>query len=135
MQPFQEWVVQLAKIFSDFSVGGAAVVAAVLGVKGFTAWRKELVGKARYDAVRSVMKKAFEYQRAFNEARVDPDLPGGQGTQRGLALREGVVEGDHLEGSAAGVAAARARWRSRSRRYSPQALKRKNRNRTPKITG
>lgn len=69
----QTWVVQLFQILSDVAVGGAAVVAAVIGWRGYSAWRKELVGKARYEAARAVVRKAFEYKALLSEARQNVD--------------------------------------------------------------
>ena len=69
MQPFQEWVLQLAKILSDVGVGLAGFVAAGIGFFGYGAWKREMVGKATYEVAKDAVRKAFAFRSAFHEAR------------------------------------------------------------------
>ena len=50
-RPFQEWVVQLFGMINDFLVG----IAAVIGVFGIWQWRREMVGKNKYELARKIV--------------------------------------------------------------------------------
>jgi hypothetical protein len=65
MPQFQEWFVQLVGMISEILVG----VAAVIGISSFWQWRREMVGKTRYELARKIVSLALKYEQQINEAR------------------------------------------------------------------
>ncbi len=68
MQPFEQWFVQLTSMISDLLVGAAAVT----GIVGLRTWRRELVGKTRFEAARNMIRLALQFADLYHDAR----LPG-----------------------------------------------------------
>jgi hypothetical protein len=68
-----EWVTAAKDIVLAVAAGFTAVVA----VKGINKWRKELEGKASFDAARSLAKAVYRFRDAMKDAR-SPIIWGGE---------------------------------------------------------
>lgn len=54
---------------SDVIVGLSAIFVAILAFLGLRAWRKELIGKAKFEAARNVLLLARKVTSDFTNAR------------------------------------------------------------------
>jgi hypothetical protein len=63
--PFQEWVIQITSIFSNVMVG----VAAIVGIFGYFKWRREMVGRAKFDIAVKLIRISLQIQDKFRFAR------------------------------------------------------------------
>ena len=94
-------------LISDIVVGMSAVTVAVVAFFGLRTWRKELTGKARFEAARNLMHLGFRLQYGFERAR-NPFTS----TAETVARQKG-------DGETTGEAVIRDEWYSRSRRLEP----------------
>ena len=60
---------ELVSIASDIAVGVSALIVAGVAFFGVRRWRKELTGKAKFDAARNVMLLGFRLNAGFESAR------------------------------------------------------------------
>lgn len=60
---------ELVSIASDIAVGVSALTVAGVAFFGVRRWRKELTGKAKFDAARNVMLLGFRLNAGFESAR------------------------------------------------------------------
>jgi len=58
-------------------VGGAAVTAAVIAVRGLETWKRQLVGNARYDVARRMLRTTYELREAIEKVR-NPFMSSGE---------------------------------------------------------
>jgi hypothetical protein len=65
LPPFQEWLIQLVSMLSDILLG----VAAIVGIWGLWEWRRELIGKTKFDVARRLTLLALQFRDEFHGAR------------------------------------------------------------------
>ncbi len=87
--PFQEWAVQLASICSNLAVG----LAALFGIWGIREWRRELIGKAKFETARKVLGVAYMFRDAIANARfpVFPGYSAGRVRQEGETAEQRAI--------------------------------------------
>jgi len=62
-------VTEIIGAVKDVLLGGAAVTTAVVAVKGLMGWRRELKGKAEFDAARGLAKATYKLRDTFYACR------------------------------------------------------------------
>jgi hypothetical protein len=67
MPSFQPWFIELTNIIHNLAVA----LAAILGIMGLWQWRKELVGKAKFEVAQKMMVLALQFRDEYIHAR-DP---------------------------------------------------------------
>jgi len=98
---------ELVSLSSDIAIGVAAVVAAAVGVFGLCTWRKELTGKAKFNAARNVMLLAFKLEAGFQWAT-------------NLMTNSGEsIDRPHGEKESPGESRVLDEWYARQRRLQP----------------
>jgi hypothetical protein len=63
--PIQEWLVQLMSMLSNLLIG----IAAVVGIGSLWQWRKELIGRTKFEAARKLILLALQFRDEFHSAR------------------------------------------------------------------
>jgi hypothetical protein len=66
---FQPWFKDLISLASDIVVGLSAAIVAVVATLGLSQWRKELQGKARFEAARKIAYLAYQFRDQYKRAR------------------------------------------------------------------
>lgn len=65
----QPWFKDLISIASEIAVGLSAAIVAVVAILGLSQWRKELQGKARFEAARKLAYLAYQFGDQYKRAR------------------------------------------------------------------
>jgi len=65
LPPFQEWLVQLISMASSILLA----LAALFGIRSFWQWRKELVGKTKFEVARRIILLALQFRDEFHAVR------------------------------------------------------------------
>ena len=65
MPPFQQWFLELVSIISDACVS----IAAIAAIAGLWQWRRELVGKAKYELAHKIILLALEFRGELKLSR------------------------------------------------------------------
>jgi hypothetical protein len=66
---FQPWFNDLISLASEIVVGFSAAIVAIVAILGLTQWRKELQGKARFEAARKLAYLAYQFRDQYKSAR------------------------------------------------------------------
>ena len=65
LPPFQQWFVELISMISNVLIGAAAVA----GIIGLRQWRRELIGKTKFEIAHKIALLALQAQNEFSKAR------------------------------------------------------------------
>ncbi len=66
---FQPWFLELVSLISDILVGISAIIVTFLGFWGLYQWRRELIGRTRFEVARKMAMLAFQLRDEFIQAR------------------------------------------------------------------
>lgn len=66
---FQPWFNDLISLLGEIVVGISASIVAIVAILGLTQWRKELQGKARFEAARKLAYLAYQFRDQYKNAR------------------------------------------------------------------
>jgi hypothetical protein len=65
MPPFQQWFIESIQMLSNLLVG----IAAIFGIAGIWKWQSEIIGKARFEVARGMIRTALKFRDEFKSTK------------------------------------------------------------------